>query len=299
MNNPPPPSVTSVNGMAKLGLIQMACHTDPKVNIDRTIAQIESAAESGAEIVCLQELFSTQYFCQTQNHDNFQFAETVPGPLTDRLSRLSRDLGVVIVSSHFERRAAGLFHNTAVTFDTDGEIASLYRKMHIPDDPNFEEKFYFTPGDLGFQASETKHGKLGVCVCWDQWFPEAARLTALAGAQILIYPTAIGWLADEKEAYGESQLDAWITMMRSHAIANGVFVVAVNRVGNEDSIEFWGASFVCDPYGNLIARAKTDSEQTLIVDVDLSQIETARTWWPFLRDRRIDAYQDLTKRMID
>ena len=290
---------TNPNRLTKLGLVQLACQADPVVNIDRTIAQIESAAKLGADIVCLQELFSTQYFCQTQNHDNFQLAESIPGPLTDRLSRLSRELGIVIVSSHFERRAAGLFHNTAVTFDTDGEIAGRYRKMHIPDDPNFEEKFYFTPGDLGFQAAQTQHGQLGVCVCWDQWFPEAARLTAMAGAEILIYPTAIGWLADEKEAYGESQLDAWITIMRSHAIANGVFVVAINRVGNEDSIEFWGASFVCDPYGNLIARAETGAEQTLIVDIDLSQIEVARTWWPFLRDRRIDAYQDLTKRMSD
>ena len=290
---------TNPNRLTKLGLVQLACQADPVVNIDRTIAQIESAAKLGADIVCLQELFSTQYFCQTQNHDNFQLAESIPGPLTDRLSRLSRELGIVIVSSHFERRAAGLFHNTAVTFDTDGKIAGRYRKMHIPDDPNFEEKFYFTPGDLGFQAAQTQHGQLGVCVCWDQWFPEAARLTAMAGAEILIYPTAIGWLADEKEAYGESQLDAWITIMRSHAIANGVFVVAINRVGNEDSIEFWGASFVCDPYGNLIARAETGAEQTLIVDIDLSQIEVARTWWPFLRDRRIDAYQDLTKRMSD
>ena len=290
---------TNPNRLTKLGLVQLACQADPVVNIDRTIAQIESAAKLGADIVCLQELFSTQYFCQTQNHDNFQLAESIPGPLTDRLSRLSRELGIVIVSSHFERRAAGLFHNTAVTFDTDGEIAGRYRKMHIPDDPNFEEKFYFTPGDLGFQAAQTQHGQLGVCVCWDQWFPEAARLTAMTGAEILIYPTAIGWLADEKEAYGESQLDAWITIMRSHAIANGVFVVAINRVGNEDSIEFWGASFVCDPYGNLIARAETGAEQTLIVDIDLSQIEVARTWWPFLRDRRIDAYQDLTKRMSD
>ena len=290
---------TNPNRLTKLGLVQLACQADPVVNIDRTIAQIESAAKLGADIVCLQELFSTQYFCQTQNHDNFQLAESIPGPLTDRLSRLSRELGIVIVSSHFERRAAGLFHNTAVTFDTDGEIAGRYRKMHIPDDPNFEEKFYFTPGDLGFQAAQTQHGQLGVCVCWDQWFPEAARLTAMAGAEILIYPTAIGWLADEKEAYGESQLDAWITIMRSHAIANGVFVVAINRVGNEDSIEFWGASFVCDPYGNLIARAETGAEQTLIVDIDLSQIEAVRTWWPFLRDRRIDAYQDLTKRMSD
>ena len=290
---------TNPNRLTKLGLVQLACQADPVVNIDRTIAQIESAAKLGADIVCLQELFSTQYFCQTQNHDNFQLAESIPGPLTDRLSRLSRELGIVIVSSHFERRAAGLFHNTAVTFDTGGKIAGRYRKMHIPDDPNFEEKFYFTPGDLGFQAAQTQHGQLGVCVCWDQWFPEAARLTAMAGAEILIYPTAIGWLADEKEAYGESQLDAWITIMRSHAIANGVFVVAINRVGNEDSIEFWGASFVCDPYGNLIARAETGAEQTLIVDIDLSQIEAARTWWPFLRDRRIDAYQDLTKRMSD
>lgn len=286
------------NRTVRLGLIQLDCDPSPQINIERTIEQIESVANDGAQIVCLQELFASQYFCQSVNHDHFDLAESVPGPLTEQLACLARELGIVIVSSHFERRASGVFHNTAVTTDSDGKVAGIYRKMHIPDDPSFEEKFYFTPGDLGFQAVPTQGGKLGVCVCWDQWFPEAARLTAMAGAEVLIYPTAIGWLADEKEAYGESQLDAWKTMMRSHAIANGVYVVAINRTGVEDKIEFWGTSFVCDPYGNIIAQAG-EGPQNLVVDCDLSLIETARTWWPFLRDRRIDAYGGLTRRMLD
>lgn len=286
------------NRTIRLGIVQLDCESSLKNNIDRTIQQIESVANDGAQVVCLQELFASRYFCQSVNHDHFQLAESIPGPLTEQLAGLARELGVVIVSSHFERRAAGLFHNTAVTTDSDGNVAGIYRKMHIPDDPSFEEKFYFSPGDLGFQAVSTQQGKLGVCVCWDQWFPEAARLTAMAGAEVLIYPTAIGWLADEKEAYGASQLDAWKTMMRSHAIANGVFVVAANRVGIEEKIEFWGSSFVCDPYGNIIGQAG-EKPQNLIVDLDLSLIETARTWWPFLRDRRIDAYGGLTKRMLD
>ncbi len=284
--------------MVRLGIIQLNCDTNPKNNIDRTVAQIELVANDGAQVVCLQELFASQYFCQTENHDHFELAEPIPGPISDQLADLAQKLKIVIVSSHFERRTAGLFHNTAVTTDSDGSIAGIYRKMHIPHDPCFEEKFYFTPGDLGFQAAATSFGKLGVCVCWDQWFPEAARLTTLAGAEILIYPTAIGWLADEKAADGASQLDAWITMMRSHAIANGVYVVAANRVGVEGEIEFWGSSFVCDPYGKLIAQAGEGS-QSLIVDCDLSLIEAARTWWPFLRDRRIDAYSGLTERMLD
>lgn len=287
------------NNTVRLGVVQLDCNPDPQINIDRTIAQIESVANHGAQIVCLQELFASRYFCQTENHDHFELAESVPGPLTDQLAQLSRELDLVIVGSFFERRAAGLFHNTAVTFDSDGTIAGIYRKMHIPDDPCFEEKFYFTPGDLGFQTASTAVAKLGVCVCWDQWFPEAARLTALSGAQILIYPTAIGWLAEEKDAYGASQRDAWMTMMRSHAIANGVFVIAVNRVGHEDKIEFWGSSFACDPYGNVMSVASCDSPETMIVECDLSLIETARVYWPFLRDRRIDAYGGLTERMLD
>lgn len=282
----------------RLGIIQSNCESNSKVNIDRTIAQIESVANDGAQIVCLQELFASQYFCQTQNHDHFELAESIPGPISQRLADLAKKLNIVIVSSHFERRTAGLFHNTAVTTDVDGRVAGTYRKMHIPHDPCFEEKFYFAPGDRGFQAAETAFGKLGVCVCWDQWFPEAARLTTLAGAEILIYPTAIGWLAEEKEAYGASQRDAWITMMRSHAIANGVFVVAVNRCGIEDKIDFWGSSFACDPYGQIIAQAG-EGPQNLIVECELSLIENARTWWPFLRDRRVDAYSGLTQRMLD
>jgi N-carbamoylputrescine amidase len=285
-------------GTVRLAVVQTNCGPDLKSNIAATLSQIESVANDGAQIVCLQELFASQYFCQTENHDHFELAESIPGPLTQQIGQLASDLKIVIVSSHFERRAAGLFHNTAVTTNSDGEMVGKYRKMHIPDDPSFEEKFYFTPGDLGFQTASTSFADLGVCVCWDQWFPEAARLTALSGSQILIYPTAIGWLADEKDAYGESQLDAWRTMMRSHAIANGVFVVAANRVGIEDKIEFWGSSFVCDPYGNVIAQAGQD-QQNLMVDCDLSLIETARTWWPFLRDRRIDAYGGLTRRMLD
>lgn len=283
----------------RLAIIQLNCDSSPELNVERTLVEIEKVADEGAQVICLQELFSTEYFCQTQNHDHFRLAQSIPGPLTDQLGRLAQRLEVVIVSSLFERRTAGLFHNSAVTLDSTGEIAGIYRKMHIPDDPFFEEKFYFTPGDLGFQAIPTSVAQLGVCICWDQWFPEAARLTSLAGAQFLIYPTAIGWLSEEKDVYGESQLNAWLTMMRSHAIANGVFVVAINRVGIEDKIEFWGSSFVCDPYGNIIAQAGRNEPENLVVDCDLSQIESARTWWPFLRDRRIDAYGDLTRRMID
>lgn len=276
--------------------IQLDCSTDVSANLQRTLGEIESAAQAGANLICLQELFSSRYFCQSEDHEQFSLAESIPGPTTDVLSRVARQLGVVIVAGLFERRAAGLFHNTAVVIESDGSVLGCYRKMHIPDDPFFYEKFYFTPGDLGFRSFETSVGKVGVCICWDQWFPEAARLTAMKGAEILIYPTAIGWLAPEKDEFGISQLDAWQTMMRSHAIANGVFLVAPNRVGMEENIEFWGSSLIADPYGNLLRVAASDQPETLIVDCDLSLVETARTFWPFFRDRRIDAYDGLTKR---
>ncbi len=279
--------------------IQLPCVSDVRENMDRTAEAIKKAAAAGAKLICLQELFSSRYFCQSEDHDQFKLAQTIPGPITERISSLAAELGVVIITGVFERRAPGLFHNSAVIIESDGSIAGIYRKMHIPDDPFFYEKFYFTPGDLGFQCFDTSVGKIGVCICWDQWFPEAARLTALAGAEILVYPTAIGWQAPEKDTFGQSQLSAWQTMMRSHAIANGVFLVAPNRVGVEDNIQFWGHSFMADPYGNMITEADEHGPATIHADCDLSLIETARTHWPFLRDRRIDAYGDLTKRMLD
>jgi len=282
-----------------LALVQMRCAPEAEHNMHKTEAQIRLAAERGAQIVCLPELFLGPYFCQTVDLKWFDTAEPIPGPSTERLGKLARETGVVIVASLFEKRAAGVYHNTAVLLDRDGRLAGIYRKMHIPDDPNYYEKFYFTPGDLGFAAFDTRFGRVGPLVCWDQWYPEAARLTALRGAQVLFYPTAIGWLHAEKAEFGVSQHAAWETMMRSHAIANGVFVVAVNRVGVEGGIEFWGASFVADPNGNILARAAHDKEETLLVECDLDRIDVVRTHWPFLRDRRIDAYQDITKRYVD
>jgi N-carbamoylputrescine amidase len=276
--------------------IQLNCTADIPSNIEATIAQIVDAAGAGAKLICLQELFASRYFCQSEDHEQFKLAETIPGPTIQRLAALAKQLDVVIVVPMFERRAAGLFHNSAVIIESDGSVVGTYRKMHIPDDPYFYEKFYFTPGDLGFKCFETSVGKIGVCICWDQWFPEAARLTALQGAEILIYPTAIGWQAPEKSEFGASQLNAWQTMMRSHAIANGVFLIAPNRVGVEDNIEFWGSSFIVDPYGNLMKVASSEQAETLICQCDLSLVETARTHWPFFRDRRIDAYQGLTER---
>jgi len=276
----------------------MACSDNPEENLTRTVEQIYRAAESGANVVCLQELFANRYPCQSEDHDRFALAETIPGPTTQRLGQLAREHNIVIVASLFERRAAGLYHNTAVVLDADGSQAGLYRKMHIPDDPFYYEKFYFTPGDLGFQSFETRFGRVGVCVCWDQWFPEAARLTALSGAQFLVFPTAIGWLNEEKSQYGQSQTEAWKTMIRSHAIANGIYVMAVNRVGIEDDLEFWGESFVTDPYGQVIAQAD-GNEQAVAADCELATIDAARTHWPFLRDRRIDAYDGLGKRFLD
>jgi N-carbamoylputrescine amidase len=282
-----------------LGLVQMSCSEDPRANLEKAIERIRAAAQRGAEVVCLQELFRSRYFCQREDHERFRLAEPIPGPTTEALASVARAANVVIVASLFEKRAEGLYHNTAAVLDADGRIAGKYRKMHIPDDPLFYEKFYFTPGDLGFRVHETAHGKLGVLICWDQWFPEGARLTALAGAEVIVYPTAIGWLDGEDPAVNESQRDAWETSQRAHAIANGVFVAAVNRVGREDSLTFWGNSFVADPFGRVLARASTDREETMIVDCDLSKIDETRTHWPFLRDRRIDAYAPITRRLLD
>ena len=282
-----------------MALVQTRCVESKRANVEKALAKIRDAAAAGAHVVCLPELFANLYPCQSEDHRRFEQAEPIPGPTTDALAQAAREQGVVVVGSVFERRDAGVYHNTAVVLDADGRLVGRYRKMHVPDDPLYYEKFYFTPGDLGFQSFATRFGRVGVCVCWDQWFPEAARLTALAGAQIIFYPTAIGWIADEKEEFGASQHAAWETMMRSHAIANGVFVAAVNRTGVEDRLEFWGASFACDPNGNLLARAGHDTEQTLLVECDLGQIEAVRTHWPFLRDRRIDAYQGLLKRYLD
>lgn len=282
-----------------LGLVQMSCTRAKGPNVEKALARISEAAEKGANVVCLQELFAGQYPCQTEDHSRFDEAEPIPGPTSEALAAAAKKHKVAILGSLFERRAPGLYHNTAVLWDADGRTAGMYRKMHIPDDPLFYEKFYFTPGDLGFTSHETQFGRLGACVCWDQWYPEAARLTALTGAQVIFYPTAIGWQAPEKAEYGVSQHAAWETMMRSHAIANGVFVAAVNRVGTEDGIEFWGASFVADPNGNILARASHDREEILIVECNLAKIDVVRTHWPFLRDRRIDAYGDLNKRWRD
>ena len=288
-------SQTQVN----IAVVQMACCDDRPANLARAIDRISDAAAQGANIVCLQELFAGTYPCQSEDHARFADAEPIPGPTTDALAVAARRHGTVVVGSVFERRTAGVYHNTAVILGDDGTLIGTYRKMHIPDDPNYYEKFYFAPGDLGFRSFSTPFGCLGACVCWDQWFPEAARLTTLAGAEILVYPTAIGWVRDERETFGDSQSSAWEVMIRSHAIANGVFVVAPNRVGVEQDIEFWGGSLVCDPYGNVVARASRDQDETLVVQCDLSSVEAARTHWPFLRDRRIDAYQGLTRRFLD
>jgi N-carbamoylputrescine amidase len=282
-----------------VALVQMRCEDDPAANLARATERIDAAARDGAEIVCLQELFRTPYPCQSEDPERFAWAEPVPGPTTEALAKLAAARNVTVVASIFERRTRGLYHNTAVVIGSDGSLLGRYRKMHIPDDPLYYEKFYFAPGDLGFQSFATRHAQIGTLVCWDQWFPEAARATALAGAEILFYPTAIGWQFDEGAEVDASQRDAWETVQRSHAIANGVYVAAVNRVGTEGAIRFWGGSFVVDPYGKVLARAATDAEETLIVPCDLGRIERARREWPFLRDRRIDAYADIGKRFRD
>lgn len=287
-----------------LGLLQHACGRDPAANLKKTLALAERAAKQGANIICTQELFRSQYFCQAEKHDYFKLAEPIPGPSTKAFQTLAKKHGVVVIASLFEKRASGLYHNTAVIIDADGRLLGVYRKMHIPDDPLYYEKFYFTPGDTGFKAWETKFGKIGVLICWDQWYPEGARLTAMQGAEILFYPTAIGWHPSEKDEYGTNQHGAWETIQRSHAVANGCYVAAVNRIGVEtpeggDGIEFWGQSFVAGTSGQIIAKASVDREEIMLVPIDLGKVDVTRTHWPFLRDRRIDAYGNLTKRFID
>jgi N-carbamoylputrescine amidase len=282
-----------------LGLIQMRCGEDRAENLAKALDRIEAAAADGAELVCLQELFLDRYPCQSEETARFDLAESVPGPTTEALAKVASGRGVAIVGSLFERRAPGLYHNTAVVIDADGELVGKYRKMHIPDDPLYHEKFYFTPGDTGFEAHPTRFAKVGALVCWDQWFPEAARLSTLAGAQVITYPTAIGWQFDEGREVDVAQHDAWETVQRGHAIANGVFVAAVNRVGREGGIRFWGQSFVADPFGRVLARASSEAEETLLVECDLRAIEKVRREWPFLRDRRVDAYGPLDRRLRD
>ncbi len=286
--------------IVKVGLVQMTCTDDSELNFQKAVEKIRQAARRGAEVVCLQELFRTLYFCQREDVDFFNLAEAVPGPTSDALAALAKELNIVIIASLFERRARGLYHNTVAVLDPVLGVAGKYRKMHIPDDPFYYEKFYFTPGDLGFQSHATSHGNLGVLICWDQWFPEAARLTALAGAEVLFYPTAIGWIEGEADDELKSaQAAAWETIQRAHAVANGVFVAAVNRVGREGQLEFWGQSFVCDPFGRVIAKASAEGEEILVVPCDLSLIEQTRRNWPFLRDRRVDAYGGLGVRFLD
>lgn len=291
-----------MRGSYTIALIQMRCAADSATNLERASIKLREAADRGAQIACLPELFLGPYFCQSEDAANFDRAEPIPGPATAALAGLARETGMTILGSIFERRAAGLYHNTAVILDPSGSVAGVYRKMHIPDDPLYYEKYYFTPGDLGFKAVRTPHADIGALVCWDQWYPEAARLTALAGAQVLFYPTAIGWHPREKAEFGEAQADAWETIQRSHAIANGVYVAAVNRIGHEGpadgGLEFWGGSFVADPFGRILAKASADAEETLIVACDPKLQEETRRNWPFLRDRRIDAYGPITERYI-
>jgi len=292
------PTKDSPNSVT-VGLVQMTCAPEPEANMKKAVARIAEAAGRGAQVVCLQELFRSQYFCQTEDIALFKLAETIPGPSTEELSAVAKQHNVVIVASLFEKRTAGLYHNTAVILDADGQMAGKYRKMHIPDDPLFYEKFYFTPGDLGFASHDTQHGKIGTLVCWDQWFPEAARLTALSGAQFLFYPTAIGWLPDEEQEMNDAQHQAWETIQRGHAIANGVYVVVVNRVGAEGKLKFWGQSFVVDPFGRIIAKASADEEEILVIECPLENIERTRQNWPFLRDRRIESYGGLGSRFLE
>ena len=286
-----------------IGLIQTKVYDNQNKNLENSLIKIKEAAKKKAKIICLPELFLSPYFCQSENHAKFKLAEKIPGRLSDIYCKLAKELSVVLMISLFEKKTTGFYHNTSIVIDDKGKIISKYRKMHIPDDPGYYEKFYFTPGDLGFKSTKTKYGKVGSLICWDQWFPEAARLTTLKGAEILFYPTAIGWHPKEKKQFGKSQLEAWITIQRSHAIANGVFVAAINRIGLEKTgkrkIHFWGNSMIIDPSGNIIAKSKSDKEEILIAKIDLNKIETARNHWPFLRDRRIDYYKGLLKNPKD
>jgi N-carbamoylputrescine amidase len=294
----------------RVGLVQMSCSPEPEQNVNRAIEFVREAAGRGAEVVCLPELFRTQYFCQREDAALFDLAESIPGPTTTRLAEVARQQKVAIVASLFEKRAAGVYHNTAAVIDSDGSLLGIYRKMHIPDDPLYYEKYYFTPGDLGFKCFDTRPGRIGTLVCWDQWYPEGARLTAMQGANVIFFPTAIGWHPDEKAQYGEAQHDAWRTIQRAHAIANGVYVAAVNRVGHETGdvmgkstpgkgLEFWGGSFLCDPFGQIIAEASHNGEEIIVGEIDLRRMEDVRRNWPFLRDRRIDSYGAITKRFLD
>jgi N-carbamoylputrescine amidase len=287
----------------RVGLVQMSCSTDPEENLSKAEAKVREAAAQSAQVVCLQELFRSQYFCREENSELFALAESIPGPSTESLGKVAKECGVVIVASLFEKRAAGLYHNTAAVIGAGGDLQGVYRKMHIPDDPLYYEKYYFTPGDLGFLNFDTRYGRIGVQVCWDQWYPEGARATAMLGASVLFYPTAIGWHPSEKAQYGDAQRDAWRTIQRAHAIANGVYVAAVNRVGYEGTaesgLEFWGSSFVCDPFGQVIADASVSDEEILIAEIDPKRCDEVRRNWPFFRDRRIDAYGPILQRWRD
>ena len=287
--------------LVKIGLVQMSCTASVSENLKKAESGIRDAASKGAQIICLQELFTSLYFCDVEEYENFKLAEPVPGPSSDALSHVAKELGVVIIASLFEKRAQGLYHNTTAVLDADGTYLGKYRKMHIPDDPAYYEKFYFTPGDLGYKVFKTKFASIGVLICWDQWYPEAARLTALAGAEVLFFPTAIGWATSQNEETNNEQYNAWQTIQRSHAIANGVHVVSVNRVGleQEGRMKFWGGSFVSNPFGSLIAKASHDEEEVMVVEVDLAKTDQYRTHWPFLRDRRIDSYGEIVKRYVD
>jgi N-carbamoylputrescine amidase len=283
----------------QVGIVQMSCTANKHENLQKAIIKVKEAAKKGAQIICLQELFTSLYFCDVEDHDNFQLAEAIPGPSTDELSKVAAELGVVIIASLFEKRAQGLYHNTTAVIDADGAYLGKYRKMHIPDDPGFYEKFYFTPGDLGYKVFKTKFATIGVLICWDQWYPEAARITALMGAEILFYPTAIGWATTQDEATNVEQYNAWQTIQRSHSVANGVHVVSINRVGEEAGVKFWGGSFFSNPFGSLIYQASHDEEEVIVQELDLNKTDYYRTHWPFLRDRRIDSYSPITKRLID
>jgi N-carbamoylputrescine amidase len=285
----------------KVGLVQMSCSADKAANLQKAADKVREAAAKGAQIVCLQELFTSLYFCDVEDYDNFKLAEPIPGPSTDALSKVAKELGVVIIASLFEKRAEGLYHNTTAVLDADGSYLGKYRKMHIPDDPAYYEKFYFTPGDLGYKVFKTKFATIGVLICWDQWYPEAARITALMGAQMLFYPTAIGWATSQDEETNTEQYNAWQTIQRSHSVANGLHVISVNRVGLEQNgaMKFWGGSFISNPFGSVIYKASHDQEEVHVQELDLGKSDRYRTHWPFLRDRRIDSYQQITKRYID